>query len=65
MSNEELKQALMNEREVIYKGIVYKCVNGIIYRKKSGKIDISAELMDKGNNSVSIADPRYIEYASE
>lgn len=63
MTNEELKQALMSECEVKHKGITYKCVSAIIYRKRNGKVDISAELTDrKQNKSVSIVDPKLIEF---
>ena len=57
MTNEELKAALFSGCPVEHNGIVYKCVSGIIYRNKGGKLDISAELMDKNLNSVSIVNP--------
>lgn len=65
MTNEELKQALMSKCEVKYKGIIYKCVSSIIYKCENGKdIEISAELTDKKQNkSVSIVDPKLIEFA--
>jgi hypothetical protein len=64
VTNEELKEALMSECEVKHKGIIYKCVSAIIYRKRNGKVDVSAELTDKKQNkSVSIADPKFIEFA--
>lgn len=57
MTNEQLKEALFSGCQVEHNGIIYKCVSGIIYRNKGGKLDISAELMDKNNNSVSIVNP--------
>lgn len=64
MTNEELKEALMSQCEVKHKGITYKCVSAIIYRNRDGKIDISAEVTDrKQNKSISIVDPKYIEFA--
>lgn len=57
MTNEELKAALFSCCPVEHNGIVYKCVSGIIYRNKGGKLDISAELLDKNNNSISIVNP--------
>lgn len=57
MTNEELKAALFSRCPVEHNGIVYKCVSGIIYRNKDGKLDITAELLDKNNNSVSIVNP--------
>ena len=64
MTNEELKQALMSKCEVKHKGITYKCVSAIIYRNRDGKIDVSVELTDrKQNKSVSIVDPKFIEFS--
>ncbi len=60
MTNEELKAALFSGCPVKHNGIVYKCVSGIIYRNKGGKLDISAELMDKNLNSVSIVNPERV-----
>ncbi len=57
MSNDELKAALFSGCPVESGGVVYKCVSAIIYRNKGGKLAISAELMDKNNNSVSIVNP--------
>lgn len=58
MSNEELKNALLSGFPVEYNGITYKCVTAIVYRNKGGKIDISAEVLDKNNNSVCYVDPK-------
>lgn len=57
MNNADAKNALMSECPVIYKGIVYKCVSGIIYRKsKKGRVVLSLELTDKtATRSVTIA----------
>lgn len=65
MTNEELKAALFSGCPVVadsplYGKIEYKCVSAIIYRNKGGKLDISAELLDKNNNSVSIVNPANI-----
>ena len=57
MTNEQLKEALFSGCQVEHNNIIYKCVSGIIYRNKGGKLDISAELMDKNGNSVSIVNP--------
>lgn len=57
MSNEELKNALLKGFPVEYDGITYKRVSAIVYRNKGGKIDISAEVLDKNNNSVCYVDP--------
>lgn len=66
MTNEELKAALFSGCPIVadsplYGKIKYKCVSAIIYRNKGGKLDVSAELLDKNNNSVSIVNPKYIE----
>lgn len=62
MTNKQLKQALLNQCPVDYKGITYKCVSAIIYRNIKGKIKTFAELTDrKNNNSVVIVEAWYIE----
>ena len=60
LTNEQLKEALFSGCQVEHRGIIYKCVSGIIYRNKGGKLDISAELLDKNGNSVSIVEPYLI-----
>lgn len=56
MTNEEVKKALFDESPVEHKGIQYKCITAIIYRRKSEKeVIVLAELMDRNKNSVSIA----------
>lgn len=60
LTNEQLKEALFSGCQVEHRGITYKCVSGIIYRNKGGKLDISAELLDKNGNSVSIVEPYLI-----
>lgn len=68
MTNEELKEALINRRPVIASTpltgeIEYAYVSAIIYRRnKRGGVDISAEIMDKCLHSVSIVDPKNIQY---
>lgn len=61
MTNDELKEAFMCECEVAHKGITYKCVSAIIYRRKNGKTIVSAELQDKKTNSVCIVAPKTVE----
>lgn len=60
MTNEQLKEALFSGCKVEHRGIIYKCVSGVIYRNKDGKLDISAELMDKNGNSISIVNPERV-----
>lgn len=56
MTNEEIKNALFSGCQVEHNGIIYKCVSTIIYRLRDGKLVLSAELLDKNCNSVSIVD---------
>jgi hypothetical protein len=63
MDNNELKEALMSGRPVEHNGITYKCVSGIIYRRRaSGEIFLEAELMDRNQNSVTICEPSRVHY---
>lgn len=52
MNNEELKEALFGKFPVIVKmasmgDIECKCVSGIIYRVRDGKLAITAEVTDR------------------
>lgn len=61
MTNEELREALFSGCPVQHGDVIYKCVSAIIYRKgKRGKLNVSAELMDRNCNSVSIVEPERI-----
>ena len=60
MNNDELKEALFSKCPVEYRGVVYSHVSAIIYKNKKGKLKISAELMDKNKNSVTIAIPSWV-----
>lgn len=56
MTNEEAKEALQNKTPVVCGGIEYKRISAIIYRyDDKGKFLISAELVDKKAQSVTIA----------
>lgn len=57
MTSEEAKQCLYSRAEVVCNGITYKCITGIIYRLDPSmrNIIVSAELLDKNRNSVTIA----------
>lgn len=56
MTNEEAKEALQNKTPVVCGGIEYKRLSAIIYRyNDKGKFLVSAELLDKNKNSVTIA----------
>lgn len=63
MDSEELKAALLDETpEILTDGygqeLEYKCVDAIIYRKKNGRIDVSAQLLDYCGRSVITCDPK-------
>lgn len=68
MSNEELKEALINQRPIIARiqlmgETEYAYVSAIIYRRNErGGVDVSAEIMDKCLHSVTQIDPKYIRY---
>lgn len=68
MSNEELKEAMINQRPIIARipsvgEIEYAYVSAIIYkRNERGGVDVSAELMDKCLHSVTTTDPKHIQY---
>ena len=57
MTSDEAKQYLYSRKAVVYNGIEYARINGIVYRlDETGKhIIVSAELLDKCKNSVTIA----------
>lgn len=60
MTNQELKDALVQRCPVVCRGITYAYISGIIYRAANGHIVVTAELMDDNRNSVTIAEPRNI-----
>ena len=73
MTNDELKEALLNQRPVEYDHrdgcslFLIKCkyVSAIIYRKGyvPGSVIIEAELRDKNDNCVYIVDPAKVRYS--
>jgi hypothetical protein len=66
LSNEEAKQAFFEQCPVICKGIKYAKITAIIYRlDKYKKLVVSAELLDAGGGSVTIARLQDIERVSE
>lgn len=68
MTNEELKEALMNRRPIIaciplLGKIEYAYVSAITYkRNEQGGVNITAQLMDKCLHSVLEIDPKHIAY---
>lgn len=56
MTNEEAKNSLFRRTPVIYNGSEYLYISAIIYRVDSNnELNISAELLDKNERSVTIA----------
>lgn len=56
MTNEEAKNAMFQRTPVTYNGINYSYISAIIYRyDRNHTLLISAELTDKNNRSVTIA----------
>ena len=55
MSGAELKEALISGKAVSCDGIEYSRISAIIYRCENGAIKVTAELLDKSGNSVTIA----------
>lgn len=62
MTNEELKQALLDGQPVIMTAAdgheaEYEKITAIVYRAKNGRISISAEALDKCSRCVVYCDP--------
>lgn len=56
MTGEEAKKYLISRQAVIYKDMKYERISAIIYRPdEKNNIIVSAELLDKSKNSVTIA----------
>jgi hypothetical protein len=56
VTNNEAKEALFAKTPVVYKNTEYSYISAIIYRvDKNNGLFISAELMDKNERSVTIA----------
>ena len=67
MTNEELKEALLNKKPVFAitndNTILHcECVSGITYREKNGHISIHAEVLDRNGRTVYSCDPKKIRY---
>lgn len=65
MTNAELKDALLTKRLVLYNGILYKCVDQIVYRSNNGAIHVTAGLLDFNGSCIVYADPRKVSAADE
>lgn len=61
MTNQELKDAMLQSLPIIYNGMEFSCISGIIYRNKGGKVAVTAEILDKNQNSVVITTPDKIQ----
>lgn len=60
MTIDELKEAFRAGTPVAFGDITYKCVSALIYRRGGKGFVIQAELQDRNNNSVTIAEPSRI-----
>lgn len=61
MTNEEAKQALINQTPVEHQGIWYERITALIYRlNKYGAVMVSGEMLDKCGTCVVIADVKNI-----
>ena len=66
MTNEDAKKALLYKYPVTYNGLNYSCISAIIYRyDKNNNLLISAELTDKTNRSVTIAQLKDVNIAND
>lgn len=54
MTNAELKEALFTREPVMHMGIRYDYVSAVIYRTVKGKLQITAELMDRSSHSTTV-----------
>lgn len=64
MTNQELKEALLEHKAVRFGGIRYQ-VHGILYRAKETQITVAVELLDKNGNCLVYAPPSKVEAAEE
>jgi hypothetical protein len=67
MDNEQLKNALLNKKPVLYKNndgreSLYKCVSGIRYTEKNGRVVVSAEITDLNGRSVLVCPPEKLRF---
>ncbi len=63
MTNDELKAALLARSPVILThtdghAAEYSRVTAIIYRERNGRVDVSAEVLDKNGRGVVVCDPK-------
>lgn len=62
MNGEEAKKAFMERCPVVCNDIEYLYISAIIYRlDKQGKVEVSAEMLDKNKNSVTITPIKNVE----
>lgn len=70
MTNDELKEALQSGRRVIYTypdghEATYAFVSAIIYRRRNGGIDVSAEIKDlNAASSFIVCDPKRLRFST-
>ena len=67
MTNDELKEALMNKKPVVLTladgtELHCRCVEGITYRERKGRIAVFAEVLDSNGKCQYNCSPRQIRY---
>lgn len=65
MDHEQLKAAFHSGVPVEVRGIRYKRISALIYRRINGELHVQAELMDKNERSVVIVLPKWINEINE
>ena len=61
MTNSELKEALFTREPVMHMGIRYDYVSAVIYRTVKGKLQITAELMDRASHSTTVVHAKAVQ----
>ena len=65
MTKSEAKAAFLAQEPIIYGGITYLHISGLIDRLQGGKTVLKLELEDKCLHSVTIADPERVTLAGK
>jgi hypothetical protein len=65
MDHDQLKAAFHKGVPVEVRGIQYKYISALIYRRLDGNLHVQAELMDKNERSVVIVLPKWINEINE
>ena len=55
MDYQQAKEAFNTKKEIKHKGVEYRCITAIVFRRTNGLEVIQLELLDKNGNSVTVA----------